>query len=89
MIRYKRSQNSKTSNRDSIRVSLALVFILFASIASRDHESPEKTLEAQEIAQVETQVQAQNQIRRLRERETKRAPKIPDTAILSHINGSI
>ena len=35
---------------DALRVSLALVFILFASIASRDHETPEKVLEAREVA---------------------------------------
>lgn len=47
------SQNSKRPSPrkgDALRVSLALVFILFASIASRDHDTPEKTHEAREIA---------------------------------------
>jgi hypothetical protein len=101
-IRY---QNSKSSKRDSVRVLLALVFILFASLASRDHESPEVVLPAQDAAQfdsqfdslasslasslAEPQVQAQALVRPARVREAKRIPKIPESAILSRINGSI
>jgi hypothetical protein len=45
-----KSKRPSPRKGDALRVSLALVFILFASIASRDHDTPEKTHEAREIA---------------------------------------
>jgi hypothetical protein len=62
---------------------LALVFILFAAIASRDHEVPEQTIEAQEVAS------SQVQTNRPHARDEKRTSKIPEASVLSRINGAI
>lgn len=90
MTQVTRKQNRKSADRDSLRVLLALVFILFAALASRDHESPEATLEAHETAQAEgsnlTQNQIQSQARHQRDRDMRHSPKLPETAILSRIS---
>ncbi len=64
----KRSRTTRKPNhrpdharRDALRVSLALVFILFASMASRDHETPEKILESRAVATTSKEERAPKQ----------------------------
>ena|GEM_PF-4856510 len=71
---------------DALRVLFALVFILFASIASRDHETPDKIAENIQDAREVVAEQATPQ-KRTHVRDEKR--KMPEVPYFSRINGSI
>jgi hypothetical protein len=78
------SKSRRASERasDAWRVSLALVFILFASLASRGHESPEKVLTPQEVAGSSNEDPAGGSFR-----EPKQKIKITHTAFLKRLTG--
>lgn len=77
-------KRAEPARRDALRVLIALVCILFASIASSNHETPEKILERQAIA--DDRGPEQQQQKRQRDRDTKQL-SLP--SVLSRISGSI
>ena len=74
-----RTARRASSRADALRVSLALVFILFASIASREGQSPEKRLEVKAIA---TTSKDANAVRHHDEKQ-----KLPETPFLKRLTG--
>ncbi len=77
---------SASPGRDAFRVMIALVCILFASLASREQDASS----VQKNPKVLSQELADSQMKRLsRVRELKRSRKIPESPLLQHVNGSI
>ena len=73
--------NSNAKPADALRILLALVFILFASLASRHQEMIEAQIEAQADAPATKRVRAREEKRQLSER--------PFSALINRSNGSL
>ena len=100
----KARNRDQSKPNDAFRVLLALVFILFASIASRENQTPEKVFQAQEVAadvaadeaaDVAADASNAKELKRARstdgasEEKRKLSGEPFSTPNFTHINGSI